>query len=80
MTRAASYLVRGDLGAAFTYHPLVLLLGVQALGAWVWMILRRRDLVRPMSPLVLNLTLFGTGAALVVVWLLRLAMGGLPPV
>lgn len=80
MTRAASYLVKGDLGAAFAYHPLVVLLAAQALGAWVWMILRRRGLLRPMSSRVLNLTLFGTAAALILVWAIRLIAGELPPV
>jgi len=80
MTRAASYLVRGDLGAALTLHPLVVLIAAQAAGAWVWFLLRRTGRVRPMTPRTLNVILIGTAVALLAVWGIRYAAGTLPPV
>lgn len=80
LTRATSALVRGDLTAALSHHPLVLLIAVQLIGAWWWLMLRRWGLVRPMSPRALNLSLFGTAVALLAVWGLRMAVGSLPSV
>lgn len=80
MTRAASSLVRGDIGAAMVFHPLVILIAFQAGGAWIWYLLRRRDLVRPMSQSTLTLILATTGLALVLVWMVRLLSGSLPAV
>lgn len=80
MTRALSWLVRGDLGAAFTYHPLVPLIALQLVGGWIWFVLRRTGRVPPMTPRTLNAVLIVTGVALLAVWLTRLALGTLPPV
>jgi hypothetical protein len=80
MTRAASLFIRGDLGAAMSYHPLIPVILAQAIVGWGWFALRRSGRVRPMSSRALNITLFGTALALLVVWGLRLAMGTLPPV
>ncbi len=80
MTRAAGYLIRGDLSSALRYHPLVILLAVQALAGWGWWMLRRSETVRPLSTRFTNAILIGTGASLIVVWLLRLWEGSLPPV
>lgn len=80
MTRAASSLVRGDLGAALAYHPLVPIVGVQLLGAWAWFLLRRSGRVQPMSGRTLNFILITTLIALVGVWLARALTGTLPPV
>jgi len=80
MTRAASWLVRGDFAAAMSYHPLVLAVALQLLGAWVWFLLRRSGRVQPLSNRLLNVILIATGFALVAVWLTRLLAGTLPPV
>ncbi len=80
MTRAASYLVRGDIGTAITYHPLIPLIAAQVLGGWVWFMLRRSGRVGPMSQKMLNTVLFGTAAALLAVWAVRIASGTLPAV
>lgn len=80
MTRAAGYLLRGDLSSALRYHPLVILIAVQALAGWGWWMLRRSDTVRPLSTRITNAILIGTGVSLVLVWLLRLWAGSLPPV
>jgi hypothetical protein len=80
MTRAAGYLIRGDLASALRYHPLVILVAVQALAGWGWWILRRNDTVEPVSTRITNALLIGTGASLLVVWLLRMLAGSLPPV
>ncbi|MEA1902109.1 MAG: DUF2752 domain-containing protein [Actinomycetota bacterium] len=80
MTRATSYLVRGDFGTAFTLHPLVVLIAAQVIGAWVWFVLRKTGRVKPMSPTVLNVILIGTAVALLAVWGIRYATGTLPPV
>jgi hypothetical protein len=80
MTRAAGYLIRGDLSLALAYHPLVILISIQALAGWVWLILRKSDRVKPMSTRLTNAVLIGTGVSLLVVWLLRMWAGSLPPV
>ncbi len=80
MTRAASSLIRGDLGGALTLHPLVPLVGAQLAAGWVWYLLRRRGLVRPLSNKSLNAILIATAVALLAVWVARLAGGTLPPV
>ncbi|TDI52649.1 MAG: DUF2752 domain-containing protein [Acidobacteria bacterium] len=80
MTRAASHLVRGDIGTAITYHPLIPLIAAQLLGGWVWFMLRRSGRVSPMSPKTLNVVLFGTAAALLAVWAIRMVTGTLPAV
>ncbi|REK12294.1 MAG: DUF2752 domain-containing protein [Actinobacteria bacterium] len=80
MTRAAGFLMRGDLAAALTYHPLVVLMALQAIAGWAWFVLRRGNRVKPMSNRVVTAILVGTGVSLLAVWLLRLSMGSLPPV
>lgn len=80
MTRAMSHLVQGDFRVALDYHPLVFVISVQLLGAWVWFILRRTGKVGPMSPRAFNVILIGTGIMLLGVWILRALNGTLPPV
>jgi hypothetical protein len=80
LTRAAGYLIRGDLSLALAYHPLVILISIQALAGWVWLILRKSDQVKPVSTRLTNAVLVGTGVSLLVVWLLRMWAGSLPPV
>ncbi len=80
MTRAASYLIRGDLGQALRYHPLVPLTALAVVGGWGWFALRLRGTVRPLSPRTLNVILIGSGVALLAVWLARLLAGTLPSV
>jgi len=80
MTRAASMLFRGDLAAAVTFHPLIPLIAVLAVGGWVWFALRKAGMVPPMSSRLLNGMLIVTLAALVLVWIARLLAGTLPPV
>jgi len=80
LTRAASYLVKGDFGTAFVYHPLVPLIAVQLAGAWVWYLLRRSGRVKPISQRMLNTVLIGTAIAFLAVWAIRFASGSLPPV
>jgi hypothetical protein len=80
MTRAASKLIRGDLGAALAYHPLVPIIGLQILAGWTWFVLRRAGRVQPMRNRTLNAILIATAAGLLAVWLARLLSGTLPPV
>lgn len=80
MTRAIAHLIRGDIGTAYAYHPLVFLVSIQALGGWVWFLLRRTGMVAPMRQTTLNIILFGSAVALVAVWALRLVSGTLPAV
>lgn len=80
MTRAASHLVKGDIGAALTYHPLVPLATLMVAAGWAWFVLRLTGRVKPMPQRTLNLVLIGSAVALVAVWVGRLATGTLPPV
>ena len=80
MTRAASHLIRGDIGTALGYHPLVPLIGILMLGGWVWYLLRRSGRARPLPSRWVNTILIGTGVMLLGVWLARALSGTLPPV
>lgn len=78
LTRAFAALVRGDLAAAVLLHPLSPVLATELLLAWlawgVWAGTGRALLDRR----AVNVTLSCNAAALLVVWLLRLATGTLP--
>lgn len=80
MTRAASTLIRGDLGGAISYHPLVPLILAQLVVGWIWFVLQRAGLVRPAGNRTITITLAVTAVALVSVWIARLVTGTLPPV
>lgn len=79
-TRAVAALLRGDWSTSWSYHPLALLLAVQAAVAWVWWMGVRTGRWRPPSPRLLTVTLGLTAGLLMVVWGLRWAAGTLPPV
>ena len=80
MTRAASRLIRGDLAAAVSYHPLVPAISLIAVGGWAWYALKKTGRAKPISNRLLNGILIATFVALVTVWVARLATGTLPPV
>jgi hypothetical protein len=80
MTRAASLLIRGDVGAAIGYHPLIPLIAILAIGGWTWFLLVRSGRARPPTTQAVNALLITTGVLLVAVWLARLVSGSLPPV
>lgn len=80
LTRAAGWLIRGDFGAAFTYHPVIPLIALQAIVGWTWFVLRKAGKVKPISDRMLNGALIVTAVALVAVWVTRLVLGTLPPV
>lgn len=80
MTRAASHLLRGDLGTALTYHPLIPLAAVAVVAGWAWFQLRLAGRMRPMSQRALNALLSGSAVLMLAVWAIRLASGTLPPV
>lgn len=80
MTRALSHLIRGDVGAAMAFHPLVPLLAAGIAGGWIWFVLRLTGRSGPMSQRALNVILIGSGVALVLTWVARLLTGTLPPV
>ncbi len=80
MTRAASYLVRGDFSNALTYHPLVPLIALLSVGGWAWFLLRRSGRVEPLPTRWVNAALIVTGIMLLGVWAARLLSGTLPPV
>lgn len=80
MTRAAARLIRGDISAALSYHPLVPLAALVFAGGWAWFALRLTGRVGQMSQRTLNAILIGSGLALLVTWVARLVTGTLPPV
>ena len=80
MTRAASWMLRGDLSSAVAYHPLVPAIALLAMGGWIWFLLRKTGRVQPMSNRLLNGVLIATVVALLAVWVARLMTGSLPPV
>lgn len=80
LTRAASALLRGDLVAAWEFHPLVLVALSWATGAWVIGYIRRRGRDVDIPSRIVSRLLNLTALALVATWLLRLFTGTLPPV
>ena len=79
LTRAAAWLVRGDLGAALTLHPLVLLGAAWAVAGWMGLVTPTRGSRRVPRRLV-DRALLVTAVSFVVVWMVRLLSGTLPPV
>lgn len=80
MTRAMVALVHGDLGAAWSFHPLFGLIAAEVIVAFVWWLGYRSGLTRRL-PSVVEAGIVGvTGVALLAVWALRLSQGTLPPV
>lgn len=80
LTRAAAALVRGDLMAAWDFHPLILVATAWAVATWAIGLLRRRGRPIQIPPQVVNRLLSMTGLVFVVTWLIRLVSGTLPPV
>lgn len=80
LTRAAASLVRGEWAAAFTFHPLVVIVALWLGGAWIAALARARGHQVEFAPRLVNQLLVATGALFVVVWLVRLVSGTLPPV
>ena len=80
MTRAAGYLIRGDLGSAMSYHPLVPLILTQIAVGWAWFALSRLGIMKPPQSRTITWALAATSAALLSLWVIRLALGSLPPV
>jgi hypothetical protein len=80
MTRAASYLLRGDWATAIDYHPLAPLFVMTGLAGWGWYLLRRAGKVEPLPPRLVQAALIGAGVMLLGVWVARAALGTLPPV
>lgn len=80
MTRAVGFLARGNLSAALTYHPLAMLVAIQGIAGWAWLMLRRSNRVKPMPTRIVNAILIGTAVSLLAVWGLRAVAGTLPPV
>ena len=80
LTRAFAALAKGQLGAAFVFHPFVYPIALEALAAWLawgYLALSGRPWPagwsRRLGPIAL-----GHVAALVALWLGRLATGTLP--
>ena len=80
MTRAAGYLLRGDLAEALRYHPLVFLILAELLGAWGLWVAHRAGWIRWRKGPWVDVVIGATAAVLVIVWIVRLATGTAPPV
>lgn len=80
MTRAVGYLLRGEMTEAIAMHPLAPFVVAEVVVAWGWFLLRRLGLVKPMPAPALPLILTVSGISLVLVWVIRLLAGTLPPV
>ena len=80
MTRAAGQLVRGNVVEALRYHPLILLVVAELLGAWTIWMAHRAGWIRWHHRRWVDIVIGGTAALLLVVWIVRLAIGATPPV
>lgn len=79
-TRAASALLRGEVGLAWELHPLVVVAAPLLLVAWVWWWGVRSGRWAPLPARWVHPVAIGVGALLLGTWLLRLTTGTLPPV
>jgi hypothetical protein len=79
MVRAAAQVAKGNLDAAFAYHPLVLLVAAQVGAAWAWWALWAQGRLRAPRPATRTLWLLANLVLLCVVWVVRAASGSLPP-
>jgi hypothetical protein len=80
MTRALSWLVRGDLTTALGYHPLAPVVAIAGLGLMAWWIGRRLRGWRTPPIRFVNAGLISFGVLLVTTWVVRIGTGTLPPV
>jgi hypothetical protein len=77
-TRAAAALLHGDLAAAWAFHPLVFVVVPVMVVLWFGWLRSSRDPSR--APMLNNRVVVALGAAFLVVWIVRLTAGTLPPV
>ena len=80
LTRAAGWLVRGDLGAAVAAHPLVFVVAAWAAGSWGVMAARARGRRLEVNRRAVDIGLAVTAGIFVATWIVRMAVGALPPV
>ena len=80
MTRAAGQLFRGNLIEAFRYHPLILLVAAELLGAWTIWMAHRAGWIEWRRRRWVDVVIGGTAALLLIVWVIRLATGTTPPI
>ena len=80
MTRAAGHLIRGNLTEALRYHPLVLLVVAELLGAWTIWAAHQAGWIRWRHRRWVDVVIGGTAALLIIVWVARLVAGTTPPV
>jgi hypothetical protein len=78
LTRALALLAKGQWSAAVAVHPLAPVLAIQAASAWLFglAVIERR--LRAPSLRWVNGWLVANAAALLAIWVLRLATGTLP--
>jgi hypothetical protein len=80
MMRAAGELIRGNLIAALRYHPLVLLVVAELLGAWTIWAAHQAGWIRWQHRRWVDVVIGGTAVLLVIVWIARLVAGTTPPI
>jgi len=78
MTRAAGQLVRGNVVEALRYHPLILLIVAELLGAWTIWMAHRTGWIQWRHRRWVDIAIGGTAALLLVVWIVRLVTGSTP--
>jgi Protein of unknown function (DUF2752) len=79
MTRAFAALARGEWHAAWGFHPLSFLVLTELAVAWaLWGVSIRRGRA-PLSRRAVNVALAANAALLLAVWVVRWALGTLPP-
>lgn len=78
MTRAARHLTRGDVGAAWHDHPIVVLVAAQGVVGAVLFVGIRRLRARLLSVRTVAIVAAVNGVLLMVIWVVRLADGSIP--
>lgn len=78
MTRAARNLTRGEIGAAWQNHPIVVLLAIQAvIAAFIYAVARNLR-ARFRAPRTLAILAVVNGVLLLGIWVVRLVNGSIP--
>lgn len=80
LTRGVARLVRGDVEASLTFHPVAWLVLLVVVGGWLAWIGRRAGWWQWRSKALERGLLWTLGVGLVVVWIVRAVTGTLPPI
>lgn len=78
LTRGVAATARGDISAAFMFHPLAIVLVVESVVGWAWFGLARAGKVKPMRGVAIDRLIGAHAVLFAAIWVVRAATGTLP--